>query len=115
MIQFEQKSLKTESRSTGVEKGVLSSKKYRWRPSAEFVLTRALRGDIRVILTVLGLSFWGRLVWVLVPSSRNFKLKGLPKFFDYFFPRVIRNSFSWGTLRISLFTASDAVCVLSEQ
>jgi exopolysaccharide biosynthesis polyprenyl glycosylphosphotransferase len=95
MIQFEPSSTKTESSPTSAEENVPAAKKFRWQPSAEFVLTMALLGDMMVVFAALCLGFWVRFDSGLIPFSRD--VKELPKFYDYFYLLVMGTFFLLGT------------------
>ena len=61
-----------------------AAKKFRWQPSAEFVLTMALLGDALVIFAALCLGFWVRFDsgWIPFPGEVR-KDVPLPGFYDY--------------------------------
>jgi exopolysaccharide biosynthesis polyprenyl glycosylphosphotransferase len=61
---------------------VAAAKKFRWKPTTEFILTMALIGDALVIFAALSLGFWVRFESGLIPFYSD--VKSIPAFFDYF-------------------------------
>jgi exopolysaccharide biosynthesis polyprenyl glycosylphosphotransferase len=57
--------------------------KFRWHPTAEFVLTMALLGDMVAVFGALALGFWIRFDSGLLPLPLNPRFKPVPVFVDY--------------------------------
>jgi exopolysaccharide biosynthesis polyprenyl glycosylphosphotransferase len=75
---------------------VRRANKSRWQPTAEFILTMALLGDMVVIFLALSLGYWLRFDSGLIPFFYDSSDKP-PRFFDYFYLLTMGTLFLLGT------------------
>ncbi len=76
---------------------VPAPKKFRWQPSAEFVLTMALICDAVMIFTALSLGYWFRFQSGFIPFFGEIRSDPVATFFDYLNLLVVGTVFLLGT------------------